>query len=471
MLKNIPYWLGPILFALLFFMPLDLEPGSQNFLAIFFLTVWFWLFTEVPLFVSGLMGVSLTVLFGVVDSKTALAPFADPIIFLFLGGFLLGRALEVTKLDQVLAYRVLSSPQIADSPRKMAYGFLGLIFLFSMWISNTAAMAMFLPLGAVVIKHLRIKEGQGQSAFFIAMAYAATIGGNATPIGSPPNIIAIGFLKNIVGYDLSFIQWVAIALPVSLLILIGLFVMIKKWIPEKSSSDLEPSLVVEDYRSMTRAQKYVAAIFSGTVILWTFPSILQLIVSEHSALGQFLSKSLTASTVAVLASTLLFLVPINKKEKILETNDVRAIDWSSLLLFGSGLSLGGILFQTGLAERAAHLLSAMSGDSSYYLLIFLALGLTILFTEVASNTAASNILIPIIIALAQSMGQSTLLPVFLTALACNSAFMLPVATPPNAIVYGSGYVKKIDMIKMGMRMNLLCWLLLGGIFFVFGSLR
>lgn len=433
----------------------------MTFSLIFLFVIFLWLFTSIPLFASGLLGVSLSVLFGIVSAKTAFAPFADPIIFLFLGGFLLGQGLEKTKLDQYFAHKILAHKKISSSAQNMMIAFLALIFIFSMWISNTAAVAMFIPLGLGLLKKIKIEDPKLRSSFLISMAYAATIGGNVTPIGSPPNVVAIGFLRNLTGVNVSFLKWMMIATPISLILLAFVIRNLLKNAKDVNlPTSLETETEVEEYRITSPEQKYVSIIFALTVFFWISPSIIQVFISKESDLSLFLSTNLTAANVAIFFSSLLFLFPIFGKDKILKAKDLSQVDWSSLLLFGSGLSLGNILFKSGMASEIADVITGSGLGSSFVLLMFVLLFVTIFFTELASNTASANILIPIIIATCKQLGVSPTMPTLMLAMACNCAFMLPVGTPPNAIVYGTGHIEKIDMIKLGFRVNLLGWALL-----------
>lgn len=466
LLKIFTPMLGPALFVLVLALPLELERSQHNFLAIFAMVVALWLFSEVPLFVSGLIGVTLSVVFGVVSVKGAFAPFADPIIFLFLGGFVLARALELTSLDQFLARKVLGHSWSNRSPKRMILSFYLLCFVLSMWISNTAAMALLLPVSYGVIKRLEtqfdLSDSQLAEKLILGLAYCATIGGNVTPIGSPPNVIAIGMLRELTGQRVGFVEWMLICGPIALVLFALVYHYSTKQITNVAAS-AKNFLDQAPEEQITSRQKWVMGIFFLTVALWIAPSLLQLVVGENSPLGRFLSSALAPSVVAIGCTSLLFLTPFHSPQKIVNTSDLGQLDWSSLLLFGSGLSLGKILFDSGLATLFASALEKAAPFLSFSVLVACLLLITIFFTELASNTATSNILIPIVIALGKSLGNDSVLPAILIALACNSAFMLPVATPPNAIAYGSKRINKMTMIKEGLYLNLVAWLVLGGL--------
>lgn len=450
---------------------MNLATSAKQFLAIFALVVSLWLFTNVPLFISGILGVSLAIIMGIVTPAQGFAPFADPIIFLFLGGFLLAKALENTELDKRLAYKALGNPWVQSSPKRVVFAFLFLCFILSMWISNTAAVAMLLPLSYGVLQKLKedfnIENNAFSEQFLLALAYSATVGGNVTPIGSPPNIIAIGHLKNLADIHLGFLQWMAMALPISLIVFLFIYKRCVSHLPERPI--LKEQTRLDDYRSLSVEQKYVIAVFSLTVFFWIMPNLLGLFLIEGSALFVFLKHNLSAATVGIFFASLLFLFPLKSPEKILNSTHASQVDWPSLLLFGSGLSLGKILFQTGLAKFFADSIASFSGELGTTAVIILLIFITILFTELASNTASANIIIPIMIAFCKETNISILVVAFAFALSCNSAYMLPVATPPNAIVYGTKKVNKMSMVKSGIKINILCSLLIGLFFLIFKS--
>ncbi len=459
-LKRLQYIMGPLIFFVTLLVPLNLQPMAQQFLAIFLLVIWLWIFTEVPLFISGILGVALSTILGLATPKEALAPLADPIIFLFLSGFLFAKALEFTNLDEYLAHTILGHPKIQKDPKRIILGFLFISFFASMWISNTAAVAMLLPLSFGVLKTLKtnfdIESEKLNESLLLALAYSATVGGNLSPIGSPPNLIAIGLLKNLEGKDFSFIQWIVMALPIAFILFGYVYKKCILNLPEEYEfKDVADLGFIKEQRELTTNQKNVLSLFILTIFFWVLPSIVGLFLSKEASLYQFLKNNLSTATIGLFFSSLLFLFPLNKAEKILHSKNISDIDWGSLLLFGTGLSLGSILFKTGLAEIFAGYLGEMSSILSPTLVLIIFILGTIFFTEIASNTASANIIIPIMIAFTQKTGLNVTVAAFALAVACNSAFMLPVATPPNVIIYGTDRVSKLAMIKSGWKLNLL----------------
>jgi sodium-dependent dicarboxylate transporter 2/3/5 len=466
----VQYLLGPFLFMAILFSDLGLKPVQQNFLAIFTMVVCLWLLTKIPLFVSGTIGVVLSVLFGITKTSTAFAPYAHPIIFLFLGGFLFAKALQSTGLDKKISLKLLASPFIGGSFSRMLIGIFAMTAFFSMWISNTATTAMMLPILLGIFTSLNIQDMKLKSTVLISMAYAASVGGLATPIGSTPNMILMGLLQELIGVRINFFEWMMMGLPIVLVILGFLFLMVR------SQNDLHKvnfnnDFILAELRKLspfTRKEWTLVFFFGLTVFLWFSPSLFGLILGKENEFAKLLNLRLHPGLVAMLGASFLFLFPI-KEGQILKADDVRDIDWGSLLLFGSGLSLGKLLFSTGLAKMAGEYLILSLSQGHFFIFLLVLITFTIFATEVASNTASANILLPIVIASAQEIGMQPQVPATAVALACSLAFMLPVATPPNAIVYGSGKVEIPHMMKMGFIMNFFCVLLLTLVFYLHGK--
>ena len=472
-IKNYIFLLGPILFFSTLLWPSTLEAQSQQFLAIFVLVIWLWIFTEVPLFISGILGVSLSILFGLVTPREALAPLADPIIYLFLSGFLFAKALEMTGLDEYLAHVILGHKKIQHSPKRIIFAFFFLSLFCSMWISNTASVAMLLPLTFGVLKSLKqnfgIDNPKLNETLLLGLAYSATIGGNLTPIGSPPNLISIGLLKNLEGKDFSFLQWMIMAIPISSIMFYVVYRKSISILPTQWKRLDNQTEFIEQTRELTYKQKNVLFLFGITILIWILPSIINLVIAKESSFYHFLKTNLSTATVGLFFSSLLFLFPLNKADKILTSHNISDIDWGSLLLFGTGLSLGSILFKTGLADIFANNLSLLSNMINPTSILLLFVLVTIFFTEIASNTASANIIIPIMLAFTQKEGLNPTVTAFAMAVACNSAFMLPVATPPNVIIYGTNQVKKISMIKAGWQLNLIGFVVIAVYVYIFNS--
>lgn len=461
--------MGPFLFFTIYLNDFGLEQQQQNFLACFVTVVYLWLFSKTPLFITGFIGVALSVITGVSSAQEALAPYASPIIFLFLGGFLLARAMQATGLDKRLSLYILTRDFVKGSFLKMMVTLYALTAVFSMWVSNTATAAMMLPIILGIIESLNIKDKKVMTLFLLGMAYSASIGGLGTPIGSPPNIIAIGFLKELAQIEVTFLDWTMIGVPIACIFLAFVVGYIWRQMPKESLS-FDNTFLKNEFKKIERISNReitIAIVFLLTITLWFLPSFISLIIGSEEAISMKVKKLLPAGVVAMLIPSLLFIFPLTSDYKILKNEDLKKIDWGSLLLFGSGLSLGKTLFQTGLAQLAGDWLITILPSSNLFLILIILALFTIFSTEIASNTASANILIPIMIAMSAQLALKPLVPVLTVAFACSLAFMLPVATPPNAIVYGSEKVEMKDMIRFGFILNIVFAFILALVFSFF----
>ncbi|MFH1945161.1 MAG: SLC13 family permease [Acidobacteriota bacterium] len=472
--KKTGFVLGPLLFFLILLSPLLQDnPRAHNLLAVFSLVVIFWVTECVPIPITALLIPVFLTLFQVTSVKEAFAPFADPIIMLFLGGFILARAMCVHSLDQKLANAVLTSKIVAHKSGRILFG-IGLITLvLSLWISNTATTAMMYPIALGMVGSLRAqttrKKGiTPESLFLLSVAYAASIGGIGSPIGSPPNLIAIGMIERLADYKIMFFEWMVIGG----IILIPMYLFLFSYIHMKMKKAGIPAVTdpgifdhIRETKRLSRAQINVLIAFTFTVILWVLPGLAALALGREASSTVWLRNHFPEAVAAILGAGLLFFLPVDWKKGrfTLTLKEGLNIDWGTLLLFGGGLSLGIQMFDAGLADQIGLLFLSLGGESAGLgLICLLSITLTVFLTELTSNTASANMVIPIIIAVSQAAQINPLPPVIGSAIGCSFAFMLPVATPPNAIVFGSGIIRLPDMMKTGLVLNiagiLLIWL-------------
>jgi len=461
--RTIGLWLGPVLFAVVLAMPLPaLSPAAHRLAAVLAFVVVYWVSEAVPMAVTAVAGPVLAILLQVAPARQVFAPFADPIIFLFIGSFMLAEAMFVHGLDRRVAFTALSLGWVGQSPFRVVLAFGAVATVLSMWISNTATAAMMLPIGMSVVTHLR---GAGRNSahdierFALAMmlmtAYGASVGGMATPVGTPPNLIGIALFERATGTHISFFRWMILGVPLTAVMfafMAGYF-----WLVCLRGSRLSmgrEGLVADELRklgSMTRGQRNVLAAFGLTVTLWLTPGVLAVLGLADTPLAQAFGASVPEAVAALVGALLLFVLPVNWSDRqfTLTWEQAVRIDWGIVLLFGGGLALGGLTFSTGLAEAAGQGLLAWLPvrDSLAFTAMFTALGSTI--SEVASNTASATMIIPIAIGVTEAAKLSPVEPVLGVTLAASMAFMMPISTPPNAIVYSSGYVPITKMIRHG----------------------
>lgn len=457
--------LGPAACALLLAFPPDglPSPAARLSAVVAWVLVW-WITEPVPIPVTALLGPALTVVLGVWGAREAFAPFGDPIIFLFLGSFLLAEAMSVHGVDRRVATSLLSSRLVGGSPGRAVTAFAVLAAGASMWLSNTATTAMLYPIALGVLAALSRKARAGSegpsryaTGLLLVCAYGSSIGGVGTPVGTPPNLVALGQLKTLAGITVPFLSWMLLAVPISAAVLVFALLYVRVFVVREPAGARRPGAPFEVSREgtspMSPGEKAATAAFALAAFLWVVPGLLSLAGGRFGAAGKAISEALPESVVALLAGTLLFLLPGGGGRRALTWEEAARIDWGTLLLFGGGLSLGGAMFKTGLAETFGRALTDATGARSTVALTFLFSVFAIWFTEVTSNTATATMLVPLAIASARAAGVSPLEPAIGCAIGCSMAFMLPVATPPNAIVYGSGLVPIGRMARTGFWMN------------------
>jgi sodium-dependent dicarboxylate transporter 2/3/5 len=466
-------FLGPAAFLVVLVSPMGLEPSARRLAAIFALVVVFWITEAIPLPATALLGPALAVVVGVAEAREAFASFGHPIIFLFLGSFLIARAMMKHGLDRRIALFVLSRPWVGEHPGRILLAFGAIAAFLSMWMSNTATTAMMLPIGLGVLQTLplggRDSAGDPSSTYatglMLMIAYSCNVGGIATPVGTPPNLIAIGMLEKVLNRDISFVEWMSFGLPVAVVCFVFLYAFVRRrFCPTAGAIDGAAAVIRSERTKLGRwraGEKAALTAFLVAVTLWMLPGLVGLVVGSESPVTKTLSGALPEGASAILAATLLFLIPVDwrSREFALDWREAARIDWGTILLFGGGLSLGGLAFSTGLAEAIGGAALGEAGALGVAAMVLIAVFVANVMTEFMSNTAMANLLIPMFLALAAAGAGGSMLPALGATLGCSLAFCLPVATPPNAIVYGSGRVPLTAMIRTGVVLDLGCGLL------------
>lgn len=454
--RRLGLWLGPAAFVVVLASPLGLDPRAHRLAAVLAFVMVYWVSEALPLPVTAFLGPTLAVLLGVGRARDVFAPFGDPVIFLFIGSFLLAEALTVYGLDRRIALRLLSLPGVAGSPSRIRWVLALATAGISAWMSNTATAAMMLPIVLGLVRALQAAGSQEPArASLLVMGIAASLGGLATPVGTPPNLIVVGFLEQS-GQSVSFLTFMLLGVPLSLAMLAVMLLVVGRLIPVAPRGfDLSGHIVREQESLPTwgRGQTACTAAFGLAVLLWIGPSLAQ------AAGWVSASPRLEESVVALLAAGLLFVWPVGKRPALTWKEGSR-IDWGTLLLFGGGLSLGKMMFETGLAERFARATVATTGVSSLWGLTALVLAASILLTEATSNTAAATMLAPLVLALAKGLGVASVPPLMAVAFGASMGFMFPISTPPNAIVYGTGLIPITAMMRIGVIVDLLSFLVI-----------
>ncbi|WP_029834445.1 SLC13 family permease [Vibrio parahaemolyticus] len=421
-----------ILLFIILFNTLPFEPQVVTGISILVFVAILWLTEAIHVSITALLIPMLAVFLGVFNTQAALNNFSNSIIFLFLGGFALAAALHKQKLDQALADKVLL---IARGRMSVAVFMLfGVSAGLSMWISNTATAAMMLPLVLGVMTKLDAKKNHNTFLFvLLGIAYSASIGGIATLVGSPPNAIAAAEV------GLNFTEWMKLGLPISLILMpiaiLVLYTMTKPDLSHKFELDHKP---VE----WTNGKMVTLAIFLLTVTLWIFSKQI------NTMLGGFAKFDTLVAIGAIL---------LLGASRAVEWKDIeKTTDWGVLILFGGGICLSNVLKATGTSVFLAHSLTGFLEQAGVLLTILSVVAFVVFLTEFASNTASAALLVPVFATIAEALGLSPVILSALIAVAASCAFMLPVATPPNAIVFGTGHIKQKEMMRIGFVLNIAC---------------
>ncbi|MFN3787089.1 MAG: SLC13 family permease [Sulfurihydrogenibium azorense] len=427
-------------------------------LGILILCIFWWLFEVVPLGITGLFGLLLAVFYGIADVDKVFIGFSNPVILLMIGSFLIAHSVNKYGLDKRISLNILSKDFFIKSPIRLIIGFSSITFLLSMWLSNTATTAMMLLIVLGVVYLLKDEKIYGYKTFasfmLLSIAYSASIGGIGTIVGSPTNLVGLGFLKE-EGIKIDFFQWMLLMLPIALSMYVIMILYIRFFLRKVKFNPQEIKTVLQKEKEklpkISREEKIITAVFLLAVFLWVFLSFLSIIGFED--IGKQISKRLPESIVAVLCAGLLFLIPKDLKnyQTVLTVEDLKEVDWNTVILFASVISIGKLISSSGLGEIIA---KSLSGYITYIpLLLFILIIAIILLTEINSNTATVITFAPIIIALLKNNQIDFVYPTLAIVVASSFAFMFPIATPPNAIVYSTGFIKLQDMVKFGLFLN------------------
>ena len=457
--KKRGFWVGLAAFfcILLAPNPESLSPIGWAVAAVTLLMAIWWATEAIPVPVTALLPLALFPLVGVTTFKEAALPYANPNIYLFLGGFMLALAIERSGLHKRMALHMIIAA--GSSGPKLIGGFMSVAALISMFVMNTSTTLMLLPIGLAVcsvigntIPGLSDKEKKFfDTALMLGIAYAATIGGMSTLVGTAPNIVFSAFMQETYGIEISMIQWMTMGVPLAIVMLYSAWIILTKYIFPTTfitSDETKAQLrnMLHDQGPLTKDELKISIIFGLTALAWMFRTILD---------NYDLFSGLTDAGIAIISAILLFMIPSSsRKGELLDWEQSNKLPWGLLILFGGGLSIAAQINASGLGIWIGEGLSVLSTVPPIFLILAVA-ALIIFLTEVTSNVATTSTFLPVFGAVAIGIG---ILPVSLTVpvcLAASCAFMLPVATPPNAIVYGSGKFTIATMMKAGFFLNII----------------
>lgn len=454
--------LGAMAFLLMLVVPAPAGLGESGWRAAavaVLMAVW-WMTEALPIPATALLPLVLFPGLDVLSAPAASAPYANELIFLYMGGFLLAVTMQRWNLHKRIALRIMS--WVGTSPNRLVLGFMLATAFLSMWISNTATAAMMLPIALAVGELFRPPEQRGVFHFGVALmlgvAYAASLGGIATLIGTPPNAVLAGAASEMLGREIGFLEWMAVGLPVTAIMLPAAWLLLTRVLHPPGNLTGDATAIIEAERAAmgrpSRGEKITGAVFALTALAW--------ILRAEKEFGSVVVPGIETwlpqvrdSTIAMAAGLALFILPADWKrgEFCLDWRTAKGIPWGVLVLFGGGLSLAVAMEQTGLAIWIGGVVARL-GDVPPWVVVAAVATLIIFLTELTSNVATTSMAMPIMAGTAAGLGMEPLLLMAAAALGASMAFMLPVATPPNAIVFSSGYLTIPQMARAGFLLNL-----------------
>ncbi|UII21432.1 SLC13 family permease [Fulvivirga ligni] len=451
--------LGPLLFLITLQLQHSsyLSPDIWKVLAVAVWMVVWWITEAAPIAVTALLPMVLLPMLEIFKVSEATTPYASPIIFLFMGGFMIALGLEKHNLHLRIALNLIKVT--GTSGNGIILGFMLATALLSMWISNTATAVMMLPVASSVVSLLsegshELKKSQKRFALglMLIIAYSANIGGTITLIGTPPNVVMTGYLNEMLNYEMLFSRWLIIGAPTGIFLLFITYLLITRVLYPNNLKKIEGSEVLiynklKEIGSISKQEKLVLAIFTLTAVCWIFKSQINALIGKD-----LLSDTTTAMTGGIL----MFITPVSitKVTFLLKWEDTKKLPWGILILFGGGMCLARSLEQVGIIQAIGAYVADYKGIS-VLMLIGIITTMVLFLTEIMSNVALVTIFIPVAIGMAQGLGIDPLLLVIPSTLASSCAFMMPISTPPNAIVFASGHIKMKEMMKAGLLLNLL----------------
>jgi solute carrier family 13 (sodium-dependent dicarboxylate transporter), member 2/3/5 len=449
---------------LYFINPFALNADACKAVAVAALMISWWILEAMPMPAVALIPMFLFPLFKISTIEETSKAYSNPVIFLFMGGFMIGLAIEKWNLHKRIALKIVTLT--GTSGNKIVLGFIIATGFLSMWLSNTATTMMMFPIALSVIAVMKEHEQQGTSmknfalVLMLVIAYASNIGGMATVIGTPPNVAFVAFIEKKYGYSVAFSDWMLVCTPLALLLLLSLYIVLTRWMfPNKIKSSIEArnfiELELKNLGPISKSEARVLFVFVLTALLWIFKDIIN---------RQPFFKA-DDNMIAVFGGLLLFAIPSAKKDEegkqkmLLEWDDTSKMAWGILLLFGGGIALASSLEKAGVMTLVGKSLASFSTGNSL-VLVFMITVVSIFLSEVMSNIAQVIVLSPVLAALADALHLDPLLLGIPMTLAASAASMLPMGTPPNAIVFSSGHIKLKDMLKAGIVLNIISIILI-----------
>jgi len=481
--KRVGFWLGLLAFSLLLVFPVDPGNGpTSRMAAVALLMAIWWVSDCIPLFATALLPLALFPLLGILSGRETAPIYFNNIIVLFIGGFMIALTMERWNLHRRIALGIIHA--VGGGPARMVLGFMLAAAFLSMWISNTATAVMMVPIGLAMILQIEEEFGKDRTHAFsvglmLGIAYACSVGGLITLVGTPPNLSFIRIYQILFpdAPGIAFGQWMIMALPLGVVLLVVAWLAITR-VFYRAPSDLtvDQEVVKQERASLgpvTFEEKVVMGVFAATAVLWVFRVDLQLGLATIPGWSRLLPfpELIDDGTVAITMASILFFIPTKDRsrgdQRIMGPDVIPRLPWNIVLLFGGGFALAAGFQRTGLAQLLGDQFQAMSSLPTFALILLVCLTITFL-TELTSNTATTEMILPILAAIAVATDTHPLILMIPATLSASCAFMMPVATPPNAIIFGSGRLTVGEMARVGIVLNLVGALFIAGVVYTLG---
>jgi sodium-dependent dicarboxylate transporter 2/3/5 len=481
--KRLGFWLGTLSFLLLLAFPIDPGngPASRMAAVAVLMAIW-WVSDCIPLFSTALLPLILFPFLGIMPGRETAPIYFNNIIVLFIGGFMIALTMEKWNLHRRIALAIIHA--VGGGPARMVLGFMLAAAFLSMWISNTATAVMMVPIGLAMILQIEEEFGKDRTHSFsvglmLGIAYSCSVGGLMTLVGTPPNLSFVRIFEILFpeAPSIAFGQWMTMALPLGALLLLIAWVLITR-VFYRAPADLSVDRdVVKAERAalgpITFEEKVVMAVFAATAVLWVFRVDLQFGVATLPGWSRLLPypEMIDDGTVAITMASILFFIPTRDRSRgdlrVMGPDVIPRLPWNIVLLFGGGIALAGGFQRTGLAQLLGDQFQAMSNLPTFALILLVCLMITFL-TELTSNTATTEMVLPILAAIAVATDTHPLVLMIPATLSASCAFMMPVATPPNAIIFGSGRMTVGEMARIGIVLNLVGAFVIAGMVYTLG---
>lgn len=455
--------LGIAVFSVIMLLPTPagMSDTAWKMVAIVALIATWWVTEAIKLCITGLLPIVLLPLLGITPAAKVTLSYANESIFLFMGGFMIAIAMEQSNLHKRFALHTIKL--IGGSPQRIILGFMLAVYILSMWVSNTATVLMVIPICLAIISQLPADTTNADrylpftKVLLLSVAYAASIGGVGTLVGTPPNIILASIMSQSLGMEISFAKWMVFAVPVTLTLLILVwFLMVYVLYPvRKMPLPLDAHFIqtqIDSLGKMTKHEKRILILFGTVACLWMFRGVIPI---------PLFKSAISDTTIAIAGAIAAFLIPTGmaKGERLLKWESASKLPWNILLLFGGGLALSQGFSNSGLSDYLVTVFESLK-TLEWWMVMLIVVSIVVFLTELMSNTATATLLIPIMISASTALDVSPLVLAIPVTMATSFAFMLPVATPPNAIVFGYNYLSIKDMVRSGFWINILCIIIL-----------